>query len=86
MSKASFAPLPRYIYELYTVSAVCLLRIVLSFIQAWGRPLTAISAIPGSSETINVMTGEVRRAPAAPRYDDADLQPGDIVLSVGGLP
>lgn len=49
-----------------------------AFVQAWQRPVTAVSGIPFRSETVDILTGVVKRRPGQ-RYATVDMQPGDRI-------
>jgi signal transduction histidine kinase len=77
---------PRLIMALALVSGATLLMAVLSFWQAWSRPVTAISGIPERSEIIWVVSGKIHRAPFAPYATPNGLQRGDVILQFDGMP
>lgn len=57
---------------------------VLSVINAWQRPVSALAGISLQSATLYTPTGEVLGAPAA-KYAAADLQLGDVVVRFAGV-
>jgi signal transduction histidine kinase len=74
-----------FILGLWMVCAVSLLGILLSLADAWQRPVHALTGIPLVSDTIDIETGRVIRAPG-PKYRSVDLAIGDMIIAFGSVP